>query len=428
MNKNKSWGNYPKVKNQKTISYSEDFSFIESNYLSVGLGRSYGDVGLNEDGTLISTHNLKKIISFNETKGIINCESGLSIKEILNFIIPKGWFIPVVPGTRNVTIGGAIANDIHGKNHHIDGTFGNYIKSMRLLRSDGVILNCSNEENRDYFDATIAGLGLTGIILSAEIQLKKITSEYIDVKTFKYKSLDEYWKINSYCEEKYDYTVSWVDCLYNNKNDLRGVYLAGNHSKKLIKTKSKREINITFPFTPPFSFVNNFSMRILNQFYYTLNKTTNESVEHYKKFFFPLDVINNWNKAYGRNGFFQYQFVVPKENGPETLDDVLKIIKINNQVPALGVLKNFGSIKSPGLISFPFEGVTLALDFPNKGEKTKSLFRDLNKIIFDNNGRIYPAKDALMQPKEFQNSYPELDNFTKYIDPKFSSSFWRRVN
>ena len=225
MNKNKSWGNYPKVKNQKTISYSEGFSFTDSNYLSIGLGRSYGDVGLNEDGTLISTHNLNKIISFNETKGIINCESGLSIKEILNFIIPKGWFLSVVPGTRNVTIGGAIANDIHGKNHHIDGTFGNYIKSMRLLRSDGVILNCSNEENRDYFDATIAGLGLTGIILSAEIQLKKITSEYIDVKTFKYKSLDEYWKINSYCEEKYDYTVSWVDCLYNNKNDLRGVYL-----------------------------------------------------------------------------------------------------------------------------------------------------------------------------------------------------------
>ena len=428
MNKNKSWGNYPKVKNQKTISYSEGFSFTESNYLSIGLGRSYGDVGLNEDGTLISTHNLNKIISFNEINGIINCESGLSIKEILNFIIPKGWFLPVVPGTRNVTIGGAIANDIHGKNHHVDGTFGNYIKSMRLLRSDGVILNCSNEENTKYFDATIAGLGLTGIILSAELQLKKITSEYIDVETFKYKSLDEYWKINSYCEEKYDYTVSWVDCLYNKKNDLRGVYLAGNHSKKLIKRKSKREINITFPLTPPFSFVNNFSMRIINQFYYTLNKTTKESVQHYKKFFFPLDVINNWNKAYGRNGFFQYQFVVPKENGPETLDKVLEIIKRKNQVPALGVLKNFGSIKSPGLMSFPFEGVTLALDFPNKGEKTKSLFKELNKIIFDNNGRIYPAKDALMQAKEFQNSYPEFDNFTKYIDPKFSSSFWRRVN
>jgi FAD/FMN-containing dehydrogenase len=169
-------------------------------------------------------------------------------------------------------------------------------------------------------------------------------------------------------------------------------------------------------------------MRLLNYFYYSLNKETEESVQHYKKFFFPLDVIRNWNKAYGKKGFFQYQFVVPKENASFVLKKVLEVLKIKKQVPALGVLKNFGNIKSSGLLSFPEEGVTLALDFPNKGAKTLSLFEDLNKIIFENGGRLYPAKDALMKAEEFQKGYKKLDEFKKFVDPKFSSSFWRRVS
>lgn len=173
MNKIKSWGNFPKVKNQKISVYDDNFSFSNSKYLAKGLGRSYGDVGLNENATLVSTENLNKIISFDKENGILDCQSGLSFEEILSTIIPKGWFLPVVPGTRNITIGGAIANDIHGKNHHKDGTFGNYIKSIKLLRSDGVILDCDENKNSDYFNSTIAGLGLTGIIISAEIKLKK---------------------------------------------------------------------------------------------------------------------------------------------------------------------------------------------------------------------------------------------------------------
>tara|TARA_B110000003_G_scaffold202922_1_gene201595 strand:- start:2989 stop:4278 length:1290 start_codon:yes stop_codon:yes gene_type:complete len=423
-----SWGNYPKVKNQKITSFNDELSFLGQSYLTSGLGRSYGDVGLNENGTLISTENLTKIISFDEKNGTLNCESGLSIKEILQFIIPKGWFLPVVPGTRNVTIGGAIANDIHGKNHHKDGTFGNHVKSIKLLRSDGKILDCNRQENIDYLNSTIAGLGLTGLIVSAEIELKKIESEFIDVKTLKFTSLDEYWEINRKFEKDYDYTVSWVDCLYNQKAGIRGIYIAGNHSKNITLKNSKRELSIPFPLTPPFSFVNNISMRLLNYFYYSLNKETEESVQHYKKFFFPLDVIRNWNKAYGKKGFFQYQFVVPKENASFVLKKVLEVLKIKKQVPALGVLKNFGNIKSSGLLSFPEEGVTLALDFPNKGAKTLSLFEDLNKIIFENGGRLYPAKDALMKAEEFQKGYKKLDEFKKFVDPKFSSSFWRRVS
>lgn len=428
MQKINSWGNYPKVKNQKITGFNEELSFLGQSYLTSGLGRSYGDVGLNENGTLISTENLTKIISFDEKNGILNCESGLSIKEILKFITPKGWFLPVVPGTRNVTIGGAIANDIHGKNHHKDGTFGNHVKSIKLLRSDGKILDCNRQENIHYFNSTIAGIGLTGLIVSAEIELKKIESEFIDVKTLKFTSLDEYWEINKKFEKDYDYTVSWVDCLYNQNAGIRGIYIAGNHSKNITLKNSKRELSIPFPFTPPFSFVNNISMRLLNYFYYSLNKEREESVQHYKKFFFPLDVIRNWNKAYGKKGFFQYQFVVPKENASSVLEKVLEVLKIKKQVPALGVLKNFGNIKSSGLLSFPEEGVTLALDFPNKGAKTLSLFEDLNKIIFENGGRLYPAKDALMKAEEFQKAYKKIDEFKKFVDPKFSSSFWRRVS
>lgn len=427
MQKINSWGNYPKVKNQKITSFNEELSFLGQSYLTSGLGRSYGDVGLNENGTLISTENLTKIISFDEKNGILNCESGLSIKEILKYITPKGWFLPVVPGTRNVTIGGAIANDIHGKNHHKDGTFGNHVKSIKLLRSDGKILDCNRQENIHFLNSTIAGIGLTGLIVSAEIELKKIESEFIDVKTLKFTSLDEYWEINKKFEKDYDYTVSWVDCLYNQNTGIRGIYIAGNHSKNITLKNPKRELSIPFPFTPPFSFVSNISIRLLNYFYYSLNKETEESVQHYKKFFFPLDVIRNWNKAYGKKGFFQYQFVVPKENASSVLEKVLEVLKIKKQVPALGVLKNFGNIKSSGLLSFPEEGVTLALDFPNKGAKTLSLFEDLNKIIFENGGRLYPAKDALMKAEEFKKSYKKIDEFEKFVDPKFSSSFWRRV-
>ena len=260
--------------------------FSNTKYLANGLGRSYGDVGLNEDGTLINTGSLNKIISFDKELGILNCQAGLSFEEILNTIVPEGWFLPVVPGTRNITIGGALANDIHGKNHHKDGTFGNYVESFKLLRSDGNILKCSKNINKEYFESTIAGLGLTGIIISAEIKLKKIKNEFMDVRTFKYKTIDEYWKINNHCENRYDYTVSWVDCLYSKKNDLRGVYIAGNHSQQQINNKIKKEYKIKFPVTPPFSFVNNVSMRTLNNFYYFLNKRSNESTQHYKKFFF----------------------------------------------------------------------------------------------------------------------------------------------
>ena len=303
-----SWGNYPKQEHSSVFTLSNDiFSKSDKSFLAHGLGRSYGDVCLNENENIIDLRKQKKIININEVSGQLSVESGASIREVLNITIPKGWFLPVVPGTQNVTIGGAIANDIHGKNHHRSGSFGNFVESFSLLRSTGEIINCSETENKELFNATIGGLGLTGVIISSIINLKKIDSSFIDSEIKRFRSLDEYWELNNSNENKYEYTVCWVDCLSKTATDLRGVYISGDHSKRKTIKKNKKERNISFPITPPFSLVNNYSMKMINNVYYYGNKDKKISNQHYRSFFFPLDAIKSWNKAYGTKGFFQYQ-------------------------------------------------------------------------------------------------------------------------
>lgn len=424
----KSWNNYPKVKHENIQIYSDDLLFNSDENLAHGLGRSYGDVCLNENGNLILTSKLKEVIEFDKENGLLNCDAGISLKEVLNLIAPNGWFLPVVPGTRYVSIGGAIANDIHGKNHHKFGSFGNFVESFKLLRSNGEILNCSKDENKSYFKATIGGMGLTGIIISAEIKLIKIKSEYLDTTTSRYGSLKEYWEINQEAENNFDYTVSWVDCSIKNNGGLRGVFHSGNHSKDMVSKKNKKDISVPVPLTPPFSLVNNLTMKIINETYYKINKTQNFKPQHYKTFFFPLDIIGSWGRAYGSKGFFQYQFVLPSESGINGINKILKEIKNYGQVPALGVLKTFGDIESVGMMSFPRKGFTMALDFQNKGPKTLNFLNRLDKIVMEYGGALYPAKDSRMSKDIFEKSFPNLNEFLNFIDPKFSSSFWRRVN
>tara|TARA_E500000331_G_scaffold180174_1_gene173523 strand:- start:3743 stop:5032 length:1290 start_codon:yes stop_codon:yes gene_type:complete len=424
----KSWNNYPKVKHKNIQMFSNNLSFNSNKNLAHGLGRSYGDVCLNENENLILTNKLNEVLEFNKETGVLKCNAGISLKEILNLIAPNGWFLPVVPGTRYVSIGGAIANDIHGKNHHKFGSFGNFVESFKLLRSNGEIMNCSKNENKDYFKATIGGMGLTGIIISAEIKLIKIESEYIDTTTLRYESLKEYWEINQEAEKNFDYTVSWVDCSIKNNGGLRGVFHSGNHSENNPTKKNKKDISVPVPFTPPFSLVNNLTMKIINETYYKINKTENFKPQHYKTFFFPLDMIGSWGKAYGSKGFFQYQFVIPSESGIDGINKILNEIKNHGQVPALGVLKTFGDIESVGMMSFPREGLTMALDFQNKGLETLNFLDRLDKIVMEYGGALYPAKDSRMSKDIFENSFPNLNEFSNFIDPKFSSSFWRRVN
>ena len=429
-----SWNNIPKSDNLDHLEFNKKKGIrFESNktYLPRGLGRSYGDVCLNENGFLILNSENKEIISFDDKTGFIECEAGISINELLKILLPFGWFLPVVPGTSYVTVGGAIANDIHGKNHHKVGSFGNFVDEIHLLRSNGENLVCTRKNNNDYFKATIGGLGLTGLITKAKLKLLKINNEFITTQTVRYHSLEDFFCINDEMEISNEYTVSWVDIGFDNSDNIRGVYLAGNHSKNADyspkKLRRSREINFKIPFPPYICLVNNFTINILNNSYYFLNKNTKEGIQHYRNYFFPLDILKNWNKAYGKKGFYQYQFVVPLKSAEVAISDVINILKKHNQRPALGVLKTFGNIKSEGLLSFPTQGVTLALDFQNKGVSTLNMLNELDKVINFFEGRLYPAKDARMTNESFLKSFPNYDQFEKFIDPLFSSSFIKRV-
>ena len=444
MNNSASWGNFKSV-TQKEISLywrnenipSIDLINEKESILPVGNKRSYGDVCLNENNTIIRTNLLNKFISFDASSGILTCESGILLNQVLSLIVPKGWFLPVTPGTKFITIGGAIANDIHGKNHHKSGCFGNFVKKFELKTTDQKSHICSKDLNKELFEATIGGLGLTGIILWVELQLIPIKSRLIDSITVKFSSLEEFFEISAENNNKYVYSVSWIDCVSKGAKSGRGIYMAGNHfeqeSPKNISSKrgfSGYIINsdgipkFKIPFYAPSFALNKYTMSIFNEAYYSLNRSKiSKNIIDYEPFFYPLDIVNNWNKLYGKNGFFQFQCVITKEG----LTELFKFIIQTGQGSFLAVLKEFGNIKSNGMLSFPRNGVTLALDFANKGEETVKILNKLEKIVLENAGRIYPAKDACMSKQAFKQFFPEFEKFSKFIDPNISSSFLRRV-
>lgn len=433
MNDLQSWGLYPQAANQKLENLTSRLSTlpdVQRSLLPRGLGRSYGDSCLNEDGLLIGSQRLTHYISFNQETGMLRCESGVSLNDILHFAVPRGWFLPVTPGTKFVTVGGAIANDVHGKNHHRAGNFGHHVARFELLRSSGERLICSRTENSELFFATIGGLGLTGFITWAEFGLTKITSSWIDQRQIQFRSLKEFFELSSKHEDTYEYTVSWVDCL-NSSKDIRGIFIGGNftdHDEDRFLVHNDKSFK-TIPFFFPEWTLNSLSIRAFNELYFHKNLTPDKTNHtYYEPFFYPLDSINHWNKIYGRRGFLQYQFVVPyKNDGGAALADIFSILKRSQMGSFLAVLKTFGSKKSEGLLSFPQEGVTLALDFPNHGEELLKVLAQCDDIVREVHGAVYPAKDARMSKESFAAFYPNLAKFEKYIDPKFSSSFWRRV-
>ncbi len=428
MKKILSWGNLPFNKDIEILEYDENFfSSNEKNILTYGNGKSYGDVCLNT--TLLSLEKQNKLIEIDEVNNLLTCSSNLTVKEVLNEIVPRGYFLPVVAGTQNITIGGAIANDIHGKNHHISGSIGNFIRSIKLHRSDKGIIFCDVNNYQSLFESTIGGLGLTGTIISATIELKKIDSIFIDTVSKKFNTFGEFLELNNNFEKKYEYCVGWVDLVNLRQDSFRGVMLAGNHSegnneKFTIPLKNSA---VSLFFTPPFSLVNKFTIKILNQLYFLINKKDKSTKKKYTSFFFPLDVIRDWNIAYGKNGFYQYQFVIPNRNAESFFSQFLKILNNSKELPTLTVLKNFGASKPIGKLSFPREGVTLAIDFPNKGQTTLDFMEILDELVMSNDGALYPAKDARMSKTVFEKSFPNKVNFEKDIDPKFSSFFWERV-
>ncbi len=431
MNKYRSWGNFPAAQHDvralRWRSESLALGGVDAPALPFGQGRSYGDSCLNDGGLLLVTAGLNRFMSFDVSTGVLRCEAGVTLAEILDLAVPEGWFLPVTPGTKYVSIGGAIANDVHGKNHHRAGTLGRHVRCFELLRSNEERLMCSSHENVHWFQATIGGLGLTGLITWVEIQLKPIKNAFIYVETLKFYSLEEFFQIAAASVSEYEYTVAWVDCLSHGKSLGRGLFMRGNHAAEISDEKhSSQDHLISLPFDLPGFALNHVSTKIFNTLYFHKPRMRAD-VLHYGKFFYPLDAIGNWNRLYGTRGFLQYQCVVPDEDHG-AIRAVLSTIAESGMGSFLSVLKTFGELTSPGMLSFPRKGVTLALDFSNEGEKTLRLLGKLDETVSRHGGVVYPAKDARMSAWAFQNYYPQWQAFAEYVDPKFSSGFWRRVS
>jgi FAD/FMN-containing dehydrogenase len=341
--------------------------------------------------------------------------------------------LPTTPGTRYVTLGGAIANDVHGKNHHQVGTLGCHVPWLELLRSDGSRLQCSPAENPAMFRATIGGLGLTGLITKARLKLSHISTAWIDVDYLRFRGISEFSRLTEESSATHEHTVAWLDCVGSGKNFARGIFMRGNHAAVAprgtrdplaVHADPKLSVPVDFPsFT-----LNGLTVRAFNHAYYNKMRGPAKSfTQHYAPFFYPLDGVNRWNRIYGRAGFFQYQCVIPRHSGPAPMEEILRRIARSGQASFLAVLKVFGAQPAPGLLSFPRAGMTLALDFPNRGERSLRLFNELDEITRAAGGRLYPAKDARMSPEDFEAGYPALEEFRKHIDPAFTSDFWKRM-
>ena len=428
----KSWA-YNPTSEQKAVTpgwTDFDLDIDAESMLPYGNGRSYGDSGLNSEGIVIDNRALNRFIDFDAETGILKCESGILFSDILEVIVPQGWFLPVTPGTKYITLGGAIANDVHGKNHHKNGTFGRHVLSFELMRSNGERLLCSPKLNSDYFAATIGGLGLTGFVSWAEIQLKRIPSPFIKVETTAFHGLEEFYALSTEANDKYHYSVAWLDCASGGKQFARGLFMAGNFEECEEKPRtSQSEPKISVPFNFPKKVINRYSIRAFNALYFNKNNLNSgkSAYQHYDPFFYPLDSIGNWNRIYGSQGFYQYQCVVPPSER-HVMDEILNKIVDSGLGSFLAVLKEFGNLSSPGMLSFPRPGVCLALDFANRGNITEKLIQELDELVIEAGGSVYPAKDSRMSSRAFQSYFPNHNEFKTYIDPKFSSDFWRRVN
>jgi decaprenylphospho-beta-D-ribofuranose 2-oxidase len=422
------WGNFPKMEAQeidtKHIVKLLNDETATGSFIARGNGRCYGDAALNE--TVVSTLDLKYFIDFDVEKGEMECQSGVLFSDLLDFLVPRGFFLPVTPGTQFITLGGAIAADVHGKNHHVDGCFSEFVLDFQLLTSSGTIIRCSENENAKAYWQTIGGMGLTGVILSARFRLKKIENSYIYQESIKAKNLDEVFALFEDSKD-WTYTVAWIDCLQKGKQLGRSVLMRGEHatndqlSKKQMEQQhqipKKGKLNIPLNF--PGFVLNSLIVKAFNLIYYYKQWSKKKDfTSHYATFFYPLDAILNWNKIYGKKGFIQYQFVIPKETSKEGMREVLTAIAESGQGSFLAVLKLFGKKNEKAFNSFPIEGYTLALDF-KVNKKLALLVPILDKIVLQHGGRIYRAKDSM--------SRPELTNYLTTDGSSFDSVQNKRI-
>lgn len=423
------WGNFPivekEMKSEDSFRKIKEFVLNNNEVIARGNGRCYGDSSLGEH--IFSTKKLNKFISFDRLNGIIECESGVLLSDVLEISVPQGYFLYVTPGTKFVSVGGAIASDVHGKNHHAEGCFSEYVIEFNLMIENGEIITCSREENTDKFWATIGGMGLTGIILTAKFKLKNIESAYIRQESIKAENLDEIFQLFEE-SESWTYTVAWIDCLQKGDHIGRSILMRGEHAfqhelpqkfkEKPLRLKKKFEPTVPFYF--PGFVLNTLTVKIFNFLYYKKqSKKEFKNFTDYETFFYPLDFVHDWNKIYGKSGFIQYQMMIPKETGKEGMRKILETIANSGNGSFLAVLKLYGRENPQAYNSFPFEGYSLALDF-KVNSRLKKLIDQLDEIVQQYNGRIYLTKDSM--------SRSSLTNYLKNVQSsKFVSLQHKRI-
>ncbi|MDR1229179.1 MAG: FAD-binding oxidoreductase [Azoarcus sp.] len=430
-----SWGRYPPLPQRaRAANWCGGLPALlasaakeKGSTLAHGEGRSYGDSCLAASGEVIAMRRLDRFLDADWSSGVLRAEAGTTLADILAVAVPRGWFLPVTPGTKFVTLGGAIANDVHGKNHHRRGTFGRHVRRFGLLRSDRGRLVCAPDAEPALFAATIGGLGLTGLIEWAEIQLMPIASSHVDGLAVRFGDLGEFFALSAELDERHEFCVSWVDCAARGKTAGRGVYMAGDFASDGPRAVENRR-RPGVPLTPPVSLVNAWSLRAFNAIYWRKASAKRRYVRGgYDPFFYPLDALPNWNRIYGIKGFQQYQALIPDAEARAGVQALLDAIARSGKGSFLAVLKRCGGDASPGLLSFPRPGVTLALDFPHSGHLEDALFPRLDAIVHEAGGRLYPAKDAHMKGEDFRRAYPDWEKLAALRDPLLLSHFWKRV-
>ena len=429
-----SWGCYPHApQTAHACSWRSEVEALRDGVVAThgstlpyGNGRSYGDSCLAASDQVLHMRALDRFIQVDWQQGTVRAEAGVTLAEILAIAIPQGWFLSVTPGTQFATLGGAIANDVHGKNHHLRGTFGNHVRRLGLLRHNEEPLTCSPTEHPEFYAATIGGLGLTGIIVWAEIQLIPIRASQIDSTVVRFSNLGEFFSLSAELDHQHEYSVAWIDCLAKGTQTGRGVFIVGDHARYGSLEVDERA-KLSMPLTPPVSLINNLSLRAFNDMYWRVHPAQSTRKRgDYEPFFYPLDRILHWNRIYGRRGFQQYQCVIPDAVAEVVMRELLEAIADSGQGSFLAVLKRCGNIASPGLLSFPLPGTSLALDFPQKADLAR-LFARLDAIVREGGGRLYPAKDAHMDGDDFRQAYPAWERLEALRDPSLNSHFWKRV-
>ena len=435
------WGRYPVAR--AVVARPDSLGDIafpdEGSLICRGEGRSYGDAAISSQGLVLMTSGLRRMCRFDATTGLLVAEAGVTIGDILRAFVPHGWFPPVTPGTKHVSLGGAVAADVHGKNHHRDGSIGSHVRELELLLADGSRARCGPHDNAELFWATVGGMGLTGMITTVAVQLIPVETSYIVAQHFKAPDLATAFRWLEDSEHDDDYTVAWIDCLSRGQNLGRSIIIRGHHARRdELPSRTRPDLSVTTraPFhlflDVPSFVVNPLSVALFNHLYYAAQGRKNRPflVDH-ERFFYPLDIVDNWNRLYGKRGFLQYQFMIPERGAEEGVRRILESLARHRRASFLAVLKRFGP-GNPGPLSFPDRGYTLALDLPMTGRDVLDHLDAMDDIVLDFGGRVYLAKDARLASARLRPMYPRLDDWlrVKYaVDPKgrFSSDLSCRL-